>query len=243
MHIDREAPGRRPDGSPVGSQRWRHLTFLHWRVPAVVLQQQLPAGLSLDTFEGEAFVGVVPFTMKGVRSRWFPPGLSLSFHETNVRTYVHVEGRDPGVWFFSLDAADRLAVWAARQLWRLPYRFARMSLRERSDGSIEYESDRVGSTSAVSRFRVRPSGAVQPAIPGTLEHFLLGQGFSNLAVRLPCRSCLAARRVSGGVRPGAGRPKPGFFSDSHRSVLSMTSSPGAPLEACTALPDHLQVGS
>ena len=71
----------------------------------------MPPQLELDLFEGTAYVGLVPFTMTGVRPVGLPPvrGIS-SFHETNVRTYVHREGRDPGVWFFSLDAANRIAV-------------------------------------------------------------------------------------------------------------------------------------
>ena len=94
------------------------------------LRPLVPPSLELDTFEGQAYVGLVPFTMTGVRPVWAPavPGLS-DFHEVNVRTYVHKDGRDPGVWFLSLDASSRLAVLVARATYHLPYRFARMSLR------------------------------------------------------------------------------------------------------------------
>src|SRR5687768_2328582 len=109
--MDRLAPSRRPDGSPAMYQRWRTLSFLHWKVSAAELAPLLPPGLEVDTFEGDAWVGLVPFTMRGVRPRFLPPAPGLSaFHETNARTYVHQRGSAPGVWFFSLDAASRVAV-------------------------------------------------------------------------------------------------------------------------------------
>ena len=79
-------------------QRWADLLFLHWSVPPESLRPLLPSGLVLDTFEGRAYVGLVPFTMTGVRPVWFPavPGLS-NFHETNVRTYVLGPDGEPGV--------------------------------------------------------------------------------------------------------------------------------------------------
>ena len=112
--IDRIAPTRRPEGRVAQRQSWLDLTFLHWRIPVAALRPLLPAALEIDTYEGDAFIGVVPFTMTGVRPLWAPPVPGISnFHETNVRTYVHLEGRDPGVWFFSLDAASRVAVTIA----------------------------------------------------------------------------------------------------------------------------------
>src|SRR4051812_24259993 len=105
--IDRLAPGRCPDRQPVMYQKWRSLLFLHWALPPEAVRPLLPAGLDLDVYQGSAYVGLVPFTMRGVRPVGLPavPWLS-NFHETNVRTYVHAGGRDPGVWFFSLDAAN-----------------------------------------------------------------------------------------------------------------------------------------
>ena len=172
--IDRIAPTRRPRERVVMRQRWAELLFLHWEVPAEALAARLPPGLTLDTFEGKAYVGLVPFTMTGVRPVWAPPVALLSnFHETNVRTYVHVAGRDPGVWFFSLDAANSIAVRIARALWKLPYHRARMSLRRDGD-AVDYASERLwpGPVPAAISVRYTPRGPVTPAVPGTLEHFL-----------------------------------------------------------------------
>lgn len=178
--IDRIAPTRRPDARPVMYQRWRTLLFLHWELPPEVVAPLLPPGLTLDTFEGRAYVGLVPFTMEGVRPRGLPAVRALSdFHETNVRTYVHHEGRDPGVWFFSLEAANALAVRLARAWFKLPYHHARMTLTREPDGWISYRSERgwpppVPATCAV---RCRPHGALATSTPGTLQHFLVERYF------------------------------------------------------------------
>src|SRR5262245_44141643 len=105
--MDRLTQAERPADRPVGFQRWRHLLFLHWEVPADAIARVLPEGLEVDTFDGKAFVGVVAFTMLDVAPAWAPavPGIS-DFHELNVRTYVHRAGREPAVWFMSLDAAS-----------------------------------------------------------------------------------------------------------------------------------------
>jgi uncharacterized protein len=140
--IDRVGPALRPPGRPAMRMIWADLGFLHWTVPVAVLRPLVPEALEIDTFDGLAFVGLVPFTMRGVRPRSFPalPWLS-SFHEVNVRTYVHHLGRDPGVWFLSLDAANPIAVVVARTIWKLPYHFARMAL-ERDGPAISYASYR-----------------------------------------------------------------------------------------------------
>src|SRR5215470_10299103 len=110
-------------------QNWRELLFLHWEIRPDRVRRLVPPQLDLDLFEGTAYVGLVPFTMTGVRPVGLLPVPRLSrFHETNVRTYVHRAGRDPGVWFFSLDAANRLAVLGARIGFHLPYYHARMIL-------------------------------------------------------------------------------------------------------------------
>jgi len=173
--IDRIAPTRRPTGERVVMrQTWADLLFLHWPVAPETLAPLLPPGLTLDTFNAAAYVGLVPFTMTGVRPTWSPPVRGLSdFHETNVRTYVHHEGRDPGVWFFSLDAANAPAVRIARALWKLPYHFARMTLA-RDKGRVRYASERLwpGPLPGTCRAEYTPTGTPAPAEPGTLEHFL-----------------------------------------------------------------------
>ena len=136
---------------------WHDLAFLHWPVRAQTLREKIPPGLTLDTFENEAFLGIVPFHMTGVRPRGVPPlpGVS-SFVELNVRTYVVAEGK-PGVWFFSLDATSRLAVRGARWLFHLPYFDARMS-SSRRDGFVHYRSERIHRGVPEARFAARYRG-------------------------------------------------------------------------------------
>ena len=130
-----------PNGLWVMEQQWHDLLFAHWRVDEAWLRQHVPGGLEIDTYQGQAWLGVVPFRMEGVRLRYAPaiPGTS-QFPELNVRTYVKHDEM-AGVWFFSLDAASRLAVIVARGWFHLPYFFARMRCADR-DGWIEYASER-----------------------------------------------------------------------------------------------------
>lgn len=180
--IDRITPTLPPRRWPVMRQKWRELLFLHWPISPEVLRPLVPAHLELDLFGGQAYVGLVPFTMKGVRPVGLPPvrGLS-SFHETNVRTYVHHDGRDPGVWFFSLDAANAIAVALARRFFHLPYYHARMFLeREASSGTdasqpILYAGVRLRPDPRPASYLIRAvsQGPVRAAEPGSLEHFLI----------------------------------------------------------------------
>jgi uncharacterized protein YqjF (DUF2071 family) len=160
-------------------QNWHHLLFLHWAVSPERLRPLVPPELELDLFDGRAYVGLIPFTMTGVRPVWAPavPGLS-SFHETNVRTYIHCAGRDPGVWFFSLDAANPVAVALARAFFHLPYYHARMRL-EHMAGAIAYTSRRLRprSSPATCAITAVPLGSAAPAQAGTLEHFLVERYF------------------------------------------------------------------
>lgn len=172
--IDRIAPTQRPTGRACGYHRWSNLLFLHWRVPAELVQPLLPTGLTLDTWEGDAWVGLVPFHMSGVRPWWSPavPWVS-TFHETNVRTYVQHRGSDPGVWFFSLEASNALAVLLARWGWHLPYHRARMSLRRELE-HVRYASRRETVSGAACEIETVVSETLLgSAVPGTLEHFLI----------------------------------------------------------------------
>jgi len=178
--IDRITPTLEPDQPVLLHQNWRHLLFLHWEVPAAELQRLLPHRLTVDLHDGKAYVGLVPFTLDGVRPVMTPPLPWLSqFHEVNVRTYVHLDGRDPGVWFFSLDASSSIAVAAARAAYKLPYFGADIDFSVGDDPypEIDFHSRRTdtrGALPANAHVRYRPvEGPVTAAAPGTFEHFLV----------------------------------------------------------------------
>jgi hypothetical protein len=166
-------PWPQPEGPWVMAQIWHDLLFAHWPVDAAALRTKIPAPLEIDTFLGQAWMAVVPFRMSGVRLRWTPslPWLS-KFPELNVRTYVVKDGK-PGVWFFSLDAGNFLAVAIARAWFHLPYFRARMSCKERNSW-IHYESQRMyeADPEAILEARYRPIGEEFESRPGSLEHFL-----------------------------------------------------------------------
>jgi uncharacterized protein len=157
----------------VLAMRWHDLAFLHWPVGTAMLRPLVPAALELDLFEGQAWVGITPFRMSAVRPRWLPslPWVS-AFPELNVRTYVTTDGR-PGVWFFSLDAGNSVAVHVARWSFGLPYYRARMSIQA-STRHLDYQSSRTHSRAqpAIFRGRYRPTSPPTPSRPGTLEHWL-----------------------------------------------------------------------
>jgi uncharacterized protein len=154
-------------------QSWHNLLFAHWPIDPAKLRPLIPKQLALDTFDGQAWLGIVSFYMTGVRLRWIPalPGLS-SFPELNVRTYVTAENK-PGVWFFSLDAANSLAVAAARATFHLSYFTARMQCEEK-DGWVNYLSERryKNAPAASLNSKYRAKGDVFEAHPGSLGHFL-----------------------------------------------------------------------
>jgi hypothetical protein len=117
----------KPSAFPVMRQRWSRLLFLHWPMEPDVIQATLPPGLTVDTFDGRAWIGVVPFFMERIRPVFCPPVPGISwFLELNVRTYVHNEQGNSGVWFYSLDCNQPLAVEIARRLFHLPYQHAEM---------------------------------------------------------------------------------------------------------------------
>jgi uncharacterized protein YqjF (DUF2071 family) len=162
----------RPSSAVVGRQRWSDLLFLHWEIDAGAVQATLPSGLFVDTFEGAAYLGIVPFFMERVRPVWLPPLPWISwFLELNVRTYVHDRERRPGVWFYSLDCNQPFAVAIARRFFHLPYFHAKMRAR-RHHGAVEYHSQRRG-TPAVSSYHWQPDDDAIEAAPGALEFFLV----------------------------------------------------------------------
>ena len=156
------------------AQTWDDLLFAHWRVPADQLRALIPASLDIDTFEGDAWLGITPFRLTGLRVRGVPPvPRASSFCELNVRTYVRHRGERPGIWFFSLDASRRYAVQAARRFYRLPYFLARMS--SAGHGSrIDFSSSRRtrGGSPFTWSSSHGPVGAAFTASPGSLEYFL-----------------------------------------------------------------------
>ena len=170
---------------------WHDLLFMHWPVPEEWLRPLIPPALHLDTFDGSAWLGVVPFRMSGVRPRGLPgvPPLS-NFPELNLRTYVSAEGK-PGVWFFSLDAHNPVAVRLARATFSLPYYDAKMFCHSAGE-EVSYASVRTHKNAPAARFvgRYRPTGENFESRPETLENFLTE------------RYCLYSADGRGNVRRG-----------------------------------------
>jgi len=171
---NRLAERETPEQSVVMYQRWEDLLFLHWPVDPAVVAKDLPPGLRVDTFEGKAWIGVVPFSMTGIRPRFLPavPGIS-NFPELNLRTYVVDAAGRPGVWFYSLDTPKRLPNWIARTFFHLNYRLARMQLAV-GDGRLNYRSELWTGTGwdMPQEYEWAMEGAFFHAEPGSLEFFL-----------------------------------------------------------------------
>ncbi len=173
LDLDRLAMRQRPTGWAIMHQNWGKLLFMHWRIDEKLLRPLIPAHLEIDKFDGSAWIGVVPFTMWGIRASFLPPIPGTSaFHELNVRTYVHHQGV-PSVLFLSLDAANKLAVWGARRFYYLPYFNARMSLEQTGD-TINYSSLRRDAWEAPAEFQATWTigDALPQTSPGSLEFFL-----------------------------------------------------------------------
>jgi hypothetical protein len=213
--------GHRPTPLPkrhwAATQRWNDLLFAHWPVPPVSVASLLPAGLVPDTFDGSAWIGVVPFWMDRIRFSGLPriPGAS-SFPELNLRTYVREEHTNlAGVYFFSLDAANPIAVTVARTFFRLPYYWAHMAIKPQQDGRFFYRSDRHLTRKPV-RFRATyrglgPTHRLAQSVPGTIEYFLTER------YRLYTAAATSSRAIST-ISPGRSKPP-------RRSSTSMSCRP------------------
>lgn len=159
------------------AQQWLDLLFAHWPIPVEMMHSLVPSQLPLDTWGGMAWVGVVPFRMAGVRPRLAPsvPWLS-AFPELNVRTYVKVRDRGiekRGVYFFSLEAANPVAVAIARSTFQLPYFNAQMALVDKT-GVINYRSHRTHRNAPPADFvgSYCPTGEIYQSTPGSFDAWL-----------------------------------------------------------------------
>ena len=170
--VDRETIRQRPDGLPLMEQHWGKLLFMHWPISVERLRQLVPPQLTIDTYDGEAWIGITPFTMWDVRLSFTPPVPYLSdFHELNVRSYVLYRGV-PGVWFFSLNTNSSMTVFAARTFYFLPYFNARIDLQQEGD-TIHYNLRRTDDDRPAEFNATWKIGDDLPeAEPGTLEFFL-----------------------------------------------------------------------
>ncbi len=175
--VNSHRPWPLPSRPWLMTMSWLDLLFAHWSIDATDLRQRVPSALELDTFDGLGYLSLVPFRMEHVGPRglgWLPGKLPgpRSFPELNVRTYVTHQGK-PGVWFFSLDAADSLAVWGARMGFHLPYFNAEITVGQ-EDGWTIYNSRRcdrrLGPGDLEARYR--PIGDPLVVRPGSLEYWL-----------------------------------------------------------------------
>lgn len=158
------------------TQRWNDLLFAHWPVPVSQIAPLLPPGLEPDTFDASAWLGVVPFWMDRVQIRGVAriPGVSR-FPELNLRTYVRERNTNRGgVYSFSLEASNPLAVLFAKSFFHLPYHWARISVSPCEERGFTCQSERLLSSPPV-RFRAhyRGLGSMrEPCRQGTIEYFL-----------------------------------------------------------------------
>lgn len=209
---DRQWPA--PDKSWLMRMKWHDLLFLHWPVPVESLKALIPEKLQVDIFEGQAWIGIVPFRMSGVAPRFCPnvPFMS-AFPELNVRTYVTLDGK-PGVWFFSLDATNPIAVRGARRWFHLKYMDAKIRLTTK-DNWFQYKSVRTHKhePEAVLNLEYRPIGEPFSAKPGELAHWLTA------------RYCLYAANPGGDIFRGEIDHSPWQLQDAqaiihHNSMLN-----------------------
>jgi uncharacterized protein len=163
---------QRPAGLAAGRQEWRRLLFVHWPVPADLLRPRIPPALTLDLYEGTAWLSLVPFVVEAARPIGVARRFGLRFLETNVRTYVHLAGRRPGVYFFSLDAASLLAVAGARVALGLPYFYAQ-GYEKRCAAGIDYRLRRRTAGRPGCHLRYTPGEPLVSAEPGSLDFFLV----------------------------------------------------------------------
>jgi len=170
----------RPERRVVMKQRWEGLLFLHWEANPELIQATLPDGLKVDTYNDQAYLGVVPFFMRGVRPSFLPAVRGISdFMECNLRTYV-VGPEGPGVWFYSLDCNQPLAVELARGFFHLSYYHSDMSAEWEKEDWVNYRCRRLYKSSlrhnektSHYRYRSDPEVKAGEVSAGSLEFFLI----------------------------------------------------------------------
>lgn len=158
----------------IMTQTWNRLLFAHWSIPISLLQPYIPANMTIDTYEGTAWIGVIPFEISDLRARGLPTiPFTSYFPEINVRTYV-IKDNKPGVFFFSLDATNPLAVAAARAFFHLPYYKANIHVDRQQEGTIGYTSRRTHRKASPAFFSAcyRPTSPIYQATQGSLEDWL-----------------------------------------------------------------------
>jgi hypothetical protein len=170
-------------GTWIMFQKWRHLLFASWPLAPDEMRRHVPANFELDTFDGKAWLSLVPMHMEDLHFRFFPPIPGTSdFPEINVRTYVRVPGRNGkpdgrGVYFFSIDASCWLGSLVARWFFHTPYQYAHMRLTER--GTYHHMvAHRNASRLAPAADLVATYGPTnEPSVPpdGTLAAFLVNR--------------------------------------------------------------------
>lgn len=208
------------------SQEWRDLTFMHWKVDASRLKSHLPNGLEIDTFQGEAYVGVIPFVMKNVHPRGLPtiPGIS-TFAEFNVRTYVIKDGQ-PGVFFLTLDAKSLLTCFYAPRAYGLAYRYAKAKVK-RVDETLHWQSRRSSDGSELRGTSIA-EGSVRTAEKGSLENFL----FERYCLYTEHKGCLRRAYVE---------HQPWSFQDGEVNLETNTLLESYNLELDVLAPDLVHV--
>lgn len=203
---------------------WHDLLFMHYEVDPDQLQSILPGSVKLDTFDGKAYIGIVPFRMSDVAPRYCPElPLVSRFPELNVRTYVTIDEK-PGVWFFSLDATSRLAVRAARTMFHLNYVDASITLKKNPRPCpgkwINYHSVRTDASAPPAELycEYRPVGDWYFAKPGTLTHWLTA------------RYCLYTTDSKGTLYRGEINHDPWRLQDAQAIVIVNTMTEGLGLD-------------
>lgn len=168
----RNKPG---SAGPLMFQTWKNILFLNWEYPAEILQDKLPEGLIIDTYNGKAFVGIVSFFIENIHPKHLPafPGIS-NLQEINFRTYVFDKNGTPGIWFFSLDAGNRIAVEAAKVLISLPYEYSEIRASINTDNEVSFSSLREDlDPKLLSFFRYAAKDSSGSAAADSLDFFLI----------------------------------------------------------------------